>query len=264
MKKFVSIILALALALSLACTAYADEVPQPEGGKKFESGWAIFNTTIRIIYEEEGYRVSIRKTDPSEHKITEWDYSCYYVEAEDVLKSVSSSKRSYAINPETGESKDSTTEYDDLDGENTVTVFRITGDGFLNWEDGRGQDGFDSAFSKIGDFEGVWRSEDNYVWTEIEWNDSEEDYGYFVYLHRGFDDVYAEFTAKGLYNPETGRLEVRTIVPVATSMLKDGSYETEYDEDEYELFFSELGGGKILFEAENGVELIYDLMGSAG
>ena len=148
--------------------------------------------------------------------------------------------------------------------ENTVTVFRITEDGFLNWEDGRGQDGVDSDFSKIGDFEGVWRSEDNYVWAEIEWNDSEEDYGYYVYLHRGFDEVYAEFTAKGLYNPETGKLEVKTIVPVATNTLKDGAYETEYDEDEYELFFSELGGGKILFEAENGVELTYDMMGSAG
>ena len=51
---------------------------------------------------------------------------------------------------------------------------------------------------------------------------------------------------------------------MATNTLKDGAYETEYDEDEYELFFSELGGGKILFEAENGVELTYDMMGSAG
>ena len=40
--------------------------------------------------------------------------------------------------------------------------------------------------------------------------------------------------------------------------------EFEDDADEYELFFSELGGGKILFEAENGVELTYDMMGSAG
>ena len=264
MKRIISMILALALALSLVCAAHADEVPQPEGGKKFETGWAIFNTTIRIVYEEEGYRVFIRNTDPSEQKVTEWEYSCYYVEAEDVLKSVSSSKHSYTIDPETGDSKDDKTEYEDLDDENTVTVFRITEDGFLNWEDGRGQDGTDSDFSKIGDFEGVWRSEDNYVWAEFEWNDSEEDYGYYVYLHRGFDDVYAEFTAQGLYNPETGKLTVKTIVPVATNTLKDGAYETKYDEDEYELVFSELGGGKILFEAENGVELTYDIMGSAG
>ena len=57
---------------------------------------------------------------------------------------------------------------------------------------------------------------------------------------------------------------MKTIVPVATNTLKAGVYETEYDEDEYELIFSELGGGKILFEAENGVELTYDTMGSAG
>ena len=135
MKKIISMILALALALSLVCAAHADEVPQPEGGKKFETGWAIFNTTIRIVYEEEGYRVHIRNTDPSEQKVTEWEYSCYYVEAEDALKSVSSSKHSYTIDPETGDSKDDTTEYDDLDDENTVTVFRITEDGFLNWDE---------------------------------------------------------------------------------------------------------------------------------
>ena len=264
MKKIASMILVLTLALSLVCAARADEVPQPEGGKKFETNWAIFNTTIRIVYEEEGYRVHIRNMNPTEQKVTEWDYNCYYVEAEDALKSVSSSKHSYIFDPETFEDKDDTTEYDDLDDENTVTVFRITEDGFLNWEDGRGQAGADSAFSKIGSFEGVWRSEDNNVWTEIEWNDSEEEYGYYVYLHRGFDDVYAEFTAQGLYNPETGKLTVKTIVPVATNTLKDGAYETKYDEDEYELVFSELGGGKILFEAENGVELTYDIMGSAG
>lgn len=264
MKKIVSMILALALMLSLVCAARADEVPQPEGGKKFETNWAIFETTIRIVYEEEGYRVFIRNMNPSEQKVTEWEYSCYYAEAEDVLKSVSSSKHSYIIDPETSDIRDEATEYEDLDDENTVTVFRITEDGFLNWEDGRGQDGFDSAFSKIGNFEGVWRSEDNYVWAEIEWTDSGENYGYFVYLHRGFDDVYTEFTAQGLYNPETGKLEVKTTVPTATNTLKGGAYETEYDEDEYELIFSELGGGKILFEAENGVELIYDEIGSAG
>lgn len=264
MKKLISMILILALALSLVCAARADEVPQPEGGKKFETNWAIFNTTIRIVYEEEGYRVNIQNVDPTEQRTTEWDYNCFYVEAEDVLKSVSSSKHSYVIDLEAYEIKDDTIEYDDMDDENTATVFRITKDGFLTWEDGRGQDGVDSEFTKIGSFEGVWRSEDNYVWAEIEWKDSEEDYGYFVYVHRGFDEVYAEFTAEGLYDPATGKLTVKTIVPVATNTLKDGAYETKYDEDEYELVFSELGGGKILFEAENGVELTYDMMGSAG
>ena len=59
MKKMVSIALALILAMSLICTALADEVPQPEAGKKFETCWAAQNTVVRIDYEEEGYRVSV-------------------------------------------------------------------------------------------------------------------------------------------------------------------------------------------------------------
>ncbi len=265
MKKMISMILAIMTAMTLLCAAaYADEFPQPEGGRKFETNWAIFGTTIRIVYEEEGYRVSIRSWDPEELKGTEWEYSCYYVDEEDILKSVSSAKHSYIRDPETFEDSEEPAEYDDLDDESNATVFRITEDGFLNWEDGRGQDGRESGFSDIGTFEGVWRSEDNYVWAEIEWNDSEEDYGYFVFLHRGGDEVFCEFTAAGLYNQETGRLEATTIVPAATSTLKNGAYETEYDDNSYELFFSRPEGGKMLFEAENGIELFYDLMGSAG
>ena len=266
MKKIASLILAVVMMAALVCvSAHADEVPQPEAGKKFETNWAIFGMTVRIVYEEEGYRVGIRSWDPAELKGTEWEYSCYYVEEEDALVSVSSAKHSFTQDPETFEITDAPAEYDDLDDENTATAFRITEEGLLRWEDGRGQDGADLEFADIGNFEGVWRSEDNYIWVEIEWNDAEDDYGYFVFLHRGTDEVYAEFTAKGLYNvPEAGKLVAETFVPVATNTLKDGAYETVYDEDTYELVFSGLEDGKLLFEAENGVELYYDLMGNEG
>ena len=93
MKKLVSIILAIVMAAMLLCvSASADEVPQPEGGKKFESNWAIFGMTVRIVYEEEGYRVYIRSTDPDTLSGTEWEYSCFYNEEKDALLSVSSSR----------------------------------------------------------------------------------------------------------------------------------------------------------------------------
>ena len=37
MKKWFSILLTVAMLGVVACAAWADEVPQPEGGKKFES-----------------------------------------------------------------------------------------------------------------------------------------------------------------------------------------------------------------------------------
>ena len=42
MKKMLSILLAVMMLFAIAVAA-AEEIPQPEGGKKFESDWA-FNT----------------------------------------------------------------------------------------------------------------------------------------------------------------------------------------------------------------------------
>ena len=76
MKKMVSIALALILAMSLICTALADEVPQPEAGKKFETCWAAQNTVVRIDYEEEGYRVAVVNEILTEGTGTEWSPLC--------------------------------------------------------------------------------------------------------------------------------------------------------------------------------------------
>ena len=159
MKKLVSIILALALALSMVCAAaYAEETPQKEGGKKFDTNWAIFGMTVQIIYEEEGYRAHIQSFDPEELKGNEWEYNCLYNEEKDVLESVSSLKRAYVQNPDTGDYTYEEAEYDGADDENTATVFSVSENGTLFWDDGRGQDGADLEFGEIGRFEGVWRS----------------------------------------------------------------------------------------------------------
>ena len=54
MKKLMTVIIAVMLA-TLCCAALADEYPEPEGGKKFSTNWAIFGMTVEINYEEEGY-----------------------------------------------------------------------------------------------------------------------------------------------------------------------------------------------------------------
>ena len=102
MKKLISVILAIVFTALLCCAAPADEYPEPEGGKKFNTNWAIFGVTVRIDYEEEGYRICIKSTDPFEHNGVEWEYSCVYNEEQDALLSVSSSKNTWSTDPQTG------------------------------------------------------------------------------------------------------------------------------------------------------------------
>ena len=259
MKKVMCVILSVILAV-MCCAALADEYPEPDGGKKFSTNWAIFGMTVEIDYEEEGYRVYIKSSDPDGQEGTEWEISCLYSEEKDELISVSSSRNPWNIDPATGDFIRGDYEYQDFDDVDQVSTFKIDEEGFLIWQDGRDNAGADLAFTDIGDFAGVWRSEDGKTWAEIEWNDSEENYGYFVFVHDGDDDVYTEHTMNGLYNPETCRLEVTGTVSTLR-MSADGSYEPEYSDDPVELVFSDLGCGKILLEKGDGVELIYDIMG---
>ena len=268
MKKIVSIILALALGLTMCAFAFADEIPQPEGGKKFETNWAIFGMTVHIDYEEEGYRVYIRSTEPADpagFTGTEWEYSCYYNQEKDALISVSSSRNAYTMdsfgNIERGEF-----DYQDTDEEGQTTVFAINGNGCLIWQDGRGQDGADLEFTDIGNFTGFWRSEDGRTSAEITWSDSEigDEYGYNVYLHDEGDESYADYSAHGLYDPATGKLTVTADSVMIFRLNAEGGYDMEEvpAEEPIELVFSDLGNGRILLEKENGIELIYDFLGS--
>ncbi len=266
MKKTVCILLALAMAAVLCVSAFADEIPEPEGGKKFGTNWAIFNMTVQIVYEEEGYRVYVRGTDPYESTGTEWEYSCAYNEERDALVSITSSKNGFTLDPSTGEIERGEYEYQDFDEEGQETVFTINGNGCLVWHDGRGQAGADLEFTDIGAFEGFWESEDGKTCAEITWNDSEigDKYGYHVYLRDEGDESYAEYSAQGLYDPATGKLTVTGSV-VISRLNAEGGYDTEVipaDPDEpLELIFSDLGNGRILLEKANGIELIYDFMG---
>ncbi len=113
MKKILGIILAVMMLVLPACAAFADEIPEPEGGKKFDSDWAIFGMTVSIVYEEEGYRVDIREYDPAEQKGTVWEYACLYNGEKDVLESIASMK--YGFTDKEGAESVDEFEYDDID-----------------------------------------------------------------------------------------------------------------------------------------------------
>ena len=265
MKKIISLVLALVLAAAVCCAA-ADEYPEPEGGKKFNTNWAIFGMTVEIVYEEEGYRVYIRSTDPDEMKGTEWEYSCFYNEEKDALLSISASKNDYTEDPTTGNIERGDYYYQGMDDEGQTTVFTIDEEGFLNWADGRREDGMDLAFSDIGDFKGFWKSEDGKIFADILWSDSEMDdeYGYDVFLHDEGDESYAEYHLHGLYNQENKKLELTGSVDIYR-LNAEGTYDLEIieadPENPLEIIFSNLGDGRILLERDNGYELVYDELG---
>ena len=265
MKQLTIVIIAVMLAF-LCCAAMAEEYPEPEGGKKFSTNWAIFDMTVEINYEEEGYRVYIKSDDPYEHKGTEWEYSCFYNEERDELISISSSKNPWNMDPATGNDVRGEYEYQGLDDEGQETTFRIDEAGYLIWQDGRGDDGADLVFSEIGTFEGYWKSENGLICADIEWSDSEigDEYGYNVFLHDEGDESYAEYVLHGLYNRETGKLETTGSVTIYRLNV-EGSYDAEEipadPEDPLEIIFSDMGNGRILLERDNGYELVYDIMG---
>ena len=263
MKKMMRIALAMIAALSLLCAAAsADEIPQPEGGKKFESCWGMRCGLVQIDYEEEGYRVMVDLYNQDDHTGTLWQYSCYYIEEKDVLESVSSSKNPYTLDEQTLYRTLGETEYEGIDDPDSTTVFSLSEDGALTWQDGHENIGQELEFRDIGNFEGVWRNDEEAVYTEFHWEGlfNEETYCYSVYVGRGADDDYADFHLVGLYNPETGKLECydTAAVPMETD---EALFAAQDDGVPYDAFFTDLGGGKLLYEAETGIELEYDILG---
>ena len=251
MKKVLSALLAV-MMLVLGAAALADEVPQDEGGKKFEGWWALAGGLIEIDYEEEGYRVSVDLRSP-EGTGTLYEYSCYYSPERDRLESISATTRDYTYDAETGEVTDGEVVYGDIDAAGEEAVFAIKDNGALTWTDGRQDSGTgELEFRYIGRFAGTWRSMEGEeaAWVEFTWEGlDEEQYCYSVYLHRGDDETYAEFVMTGLYNEETGKLECF------------GKNVDETDAETYEAFFSKTEDGKLLYEAGNGIVMEYDLLG---
>ena len=258
MKKLISMLLALVLAAAVLCgAALADEVPQPEGGKKFETDWAAQNVMAEIYYEEEGYRVSIVAQDFEHEEGTVWNYSCYYHGDEDALVSVSSYKVDFMMDetdPQ-GVMYDEPA-YEGLDEEGMSAVFTIGEDGRLIWNDPHENAGEGLAFVNIGRFSGSWKNEEEEVDVEFTWSTEEGEFCYNVWIQRGLStsDTFVIFLMNGVYNPETEKLECSGTA-VTYRKNADGEYDAEEDGELYDAFFSRMEDGRILFETANGIEL---------
>ena len=257
MKKLLAILLACTMLFTLAGTAVLaeDEQPQPEGGKKFEGNWAVMGGLVEIYYEEEGYRVLVDLCNNEDWSGVEYEYSCYYVENEDALVSISSAKTPYTSDASTFDRTRGEAEYEGMDEDGMETVFTIAENGSLHWADGHDKGaGEDLEFRNIGAFKGAWRSAEGEepAWVEFTWEGlDEEKYYYSVYLHRGDDETYTECIMTGTYNEETGKLECT------------GSNVDTEDKETYEAVFSRTEDGKLLYEAANGIVMEYDLLGGS-
>ena len=258
MKKLLGIILTLAMILTTLSVAYADEFPQPEGGKKFEGDWAAPGGKVSIDYEEEGYRVYLEMYDKSQLTGTVWQYNCYYVEEADVLESVSSSKSTYTLDPDTFDQAFGEEEYNDFDSVGQVTVFAINEEGNLTWSDGRADDVLYMIFQPIGRFGGIWKNEAEEVYVEINWEgmNDEETFFYTVYIRRGADDQAVEYNMQGLYNQTSGKLEAKG---TATTFVSNGQggFDPVKQPEIYDAFFLKQDSDKLLYEMDKDIELDY-------
>lgn len=240
----------------------SDAVPQPEGGKKFESDWAIPGGLAEIYYEEEGYRVTLTIV----HKDgtgSIWEYACYYMEDTDSLLSVSSSQADFTVDPNTGSAAFKGSAYEGIDEEGKATAFTIDADGCLIWKDGHGDAGAGLKFANIGRFDGVWRNKAEEVEAEFLWNGlTEDEMFYTVYITRGKTDgeLYTNFLMNGTFDPSTGKLTAEGACTVFTKNAS-GAYDSSEDGENYDAVFSMMEDGRLLYETANGIELEYDIMG---
>ena len=265
MKKILGILLAVVM-IFLAAFAGADEVPQPEGGKKFETDWAVEGGIAEIFYEEEGYRVYMKIERAAEAAGSEYEYACYYHEDTDSLVSLSSLRSDYTINPDTGdEIYGDTYAYEGIDEEGKETEFVIDGDGFLIWKDGHDDAGAGLKFVNIGTFEGIWRNEEKETEAEFMFNGGEEGvFDYTVYIQRGKEnaDTYTLYLMTGSFDAASGKLTASGTGTVFTKNAA-GEYETADSDESIEAVFSMTENGTILYESE-GIELKFDLLGNWG
>lgn len=240
----------------------SDAVPQPEGGKKFESDWAIPGGLAEIYYEEEGYRVTLTTVN-KDGAGSIWEYACYYMEDTDCLLSVSSSRADFTIDLNTGVPTFKDDTYAGIDEEGKATAFTIDAHGCLIWKDGHEDAGAGLEFVNIGRFDGVWRNEAEEVEAEFLWNGiTEDEMFYTVYITRGKTDGehYTNFLMNGTFDPSTGKLTAEGSCTVFTKNAS-GEYESSEDGETYDAVFSMMEDGRLLYETANGIELEYDIMG---
>ena len=257
MKKLISILTVVTMLILFACAATAEETPQPEGGKKFEGNWAVIGGDVQIDYEEQGYRIAMDILKKEDKTGSEWEYSCFYHEDTDSLKSVSSTRADYTYDPDTGEKESGEPVYDGFDDENQVTEFTIDPDGFLIWKDGHDDAGTGLKFTNIGTFAGTWTNEAEETEVEFRWKGTlwdDLEYGVFITRGKMDGDQYTLYTMNGKYDPANGKLNAKGTCTQYTKNA-DGTYDEKADNGIYDAVFSMTEEGKVLYETDNGITL---------
>lgn len=269
MKKLFAVILALSLLLTAAVlpAMAEDEVPQPEGGKKFEGYWVLPGMYALICYEEEGYRVEINRYDLENSSGNRWSYNCHYNETEDTLVSIFSEMVGFTFgdnmrDPVYGEPVYT---YDLNTPEGKEAVFAVTAGGKLTWKDGEGDAGNGLEFAPNGgSFEGNWKQaegETDPVKAKIMWNGLTEDEMFFtVYVTRGEEtaDTYTVTLGNCFYDPATKKIGCEDGVTTVFTRNAEGGYDTEDEEEATPIFFSFTEDGKLMYEAANGIIMTED------
>jgi len=150
MKKILSILMVLALALGTAgaCLAESEPAAKPAPDPDPFSGiWECDRASIEIVWEEEGYRVLISWGSSAWGEVTEWEYSCYYHEDDNTMVSMPFGTKTDLVFNDEGELASWQTEYED--GE---AVFSLDEEGFLIWQDAKENAGEGMRFDRIGDY----------------------------------------------------------------------------------------------------------------
>ncbi len=252
MKKLMALLMAV-MMMALLCAASGEEAPAVDpAGLKFDSDWAVEDGIMHIYQEEEGYRVDIKLYN-QETGGSVWEYSCLYNGQEDQLVSVSALRRDFTLDDMLEEVYAEESAYEFF-AENE-SIFIINDEGLLLWNDPVDHAGDGLTFRNIGRFEGNWKGD--HVKVRIVYDEFEGFYS--VLLTRvGDETTYTDFLMNGVYNPETGKLEA--LGTATTFTLVNGEYVAgEEDGETYEAFFSWNENGTLIFEAENGIELEWDL-----
>ena len=122
MKRLISLaFIAVLVAMLLPAPADCETFPQPEGGRKFESDWAIAGGLAEIYYEEEGYRATLT-IENRDGAGSMWEYACFYMEDTDSLLSFSSRRLDFTIDPDTGDTVYGDVAYEGIDEEGNPQI----------------------------------------------------------------------------------------------------------------------------------------------
>ena len=147
MKKLLSLLVALALTLGLTglCLAESEDARPAPSPDPYSGIWQCDRATAEIIWEEEGYRVLIQ-WGSSAWELTEWEYSCYYQEADNTMVATDGSRAELTFN-DAGEETNCRVVYED-----GRALFSLDAEGCLIWQDQNENAGEGLRFVRTGDY----------------------------------------------------------------------------------------------------------------